>query len=70
MSWSIWQALRARKAAMQRAEELPRAPRTGLVPAPSLKVLLEIFRPHATLREDEPADSDRCFSERKEAQVP
>ena len=62
MSWSIWQTLWARA-------EPPAAARADLAPSPSLKVLLEIFRP-ASAHQEDPSDAEVCVSEQKEAQVP
>jgi hypothetical protein len=65
MSWSIWQALWARDAAIRRAEPTT-PPRTDRVPSPSLKVLHEIFRPPMPPQQEAPG----CVPQPKEAQVP
>ena len=70
MSWSIWQTLRARDTADQRPAEPPAPPRLNHAPAPSQKVLHEIFRPPPPPRQEEPAEAVRCVSQTKEAQVP
>ena len=66
MSWSIWQTLRARDAAVRPRAEPPAPPRMNHAAAPSPKVLHEIFRPAL----EESADPAPCVSQPKEAQVP
>jgi hypothetical protein len=69
MRRSIWQALWARDAGMRPAE--PTAPpRKDQPPAPSLKVLHEIFRPPTPARQEEPVDTASRVPQHKEAQVP